>query len=171
MERHAAASCRRRGVGAAIEQVEGHVVLPLVAREVEGRHAVVVGVAHVGAGLNEQLHGVEPALLGRHVECRAVVCVTDVNGRAGVEEAAVIVREIRAKKGAIGYDAAKGEITDLVKAGIIDPAKVTRNALLNASSIAGLLLTTEALVCEIPEKKEKMGGPGGGMGGGDMDMY
>jgi len=89
----------------------------------------------------------------------------------GVEEAAVIVREIRAKKGAIGYDAAKGEITDLVKAGIIDPAKVTRNALLNASSIAGLLLTTEALVCEIPEKKEKGGGgPGGGMGG-DMDMY
>ncbi|PWB76794.1 MAG: chaperonin GroEL [Holophagae bacterium] len=88
----------------------------------------------------------------------------------GVEEAAVIVREIRAKKGAIGYDAAKGEITDLVKAGIIDPAKVTRNALLNASSIAGLLLTTEALVCEIPEKKEKAGGPGGGMGG-DMDMY
>jgi chaperonin GroEL len=88
----------------------------------------------------------------------------------GVEEAAVIVREIRAKKGAIGYDAAKGEITDLVKAGIIDPAKVTRNALLNASSIAGLLLTTEALVCEIPEKKERSGGPGGGMGG-DMDMY
>ncbi|HOC41653.1 MAG TPA: chaperonin GroEL [Thermoanaerobaculales bacterium] len=89
----------------------------------------------------------------------------------GLDEAAVIVREIRAKKGAVGFDAAKGEITDLVKAGVIDPAKVTRNALLNASSIAGLLLTTEALVCEIPEKKEKMGGPGGGMGGGDMDMY
>jgi chaperonin GroEL len=90
----------------------------------------------------------------------------------GLDEAAVIVREIRSKKGAVGYDAAKGEITDLVKAGVIDPAKVTKNALLNASSIAGLLLTTEALVCEIPEKKDK-GGPGGGMGGGmgDMDMY
>ena len=91
----------------------------------------------------------------------------------GLDEAAVIVREIRSKKGAVGYDAAKGEITDLVKAGVIDPAKVTKNALLNASSIAGLLLTTEALVCEIPERKDKGGPGGGGMGGGmgDMDMY
>jgi chaperonin GroEL len=82
----------------------------------------------------------------------------------GIDEAAVIVREIRSKKGAIGYDAQKGEITDLVKAGVIDPAKVTRNALLNASSIAGLLLTTEALVCEIPEEKKDSGMPSGGMG-------
>jgi chaperonin GroEL len=82
----------------------------------------------------------------------------------GIDEAAVIVREIRSKKGAIGYDAQKGEITDLVKAGVIDPAKVTRNALLNASSIAGLLLTTEALVCEIPEEKKDSGMPPGGMG-------
>jgi chaperonin GroEL len=92
----------------------------------------------------------------------------------GVEEAAVIVREIRAKGGNIGYDAAKGEIGDLVEAGVIDPAKVTKNALLNASSIAGLLITTEALVCEIPEEKPDMpAGPGGGMGGmGGMDgMY
>jgi chaperonin GroEL len=93
----------------------------------------------------------------------------------GMEEAAVIVREIRAKGGNIGYDAAKGEIGDLVEAGVIDPAKVTKNALLNASSIAGLLITTEALVCEIPEEKSDMpaGGPGGGMGGmGGMDgMY
>jgi chaperonin GroEL len=75
------------------------------------------------------------------------------------------VREIRSKKGAIGYDAQQGEITDLVKAGVIDPAKVTKNALLNASSIAGLLLTTEALVCEIPEEKKDSGmPPGGGMG-------
>jgi chaperonin GroEL len=82
----------------------------------------------------------------------------------GIDEAAVIVREIRSKKGAVGYDAQKGEITDLVKAGVIDPAKVTKNALLNASSIAGLLLTTEALVCEIPEEKKDGGMPGGGMG-------
>jgi chaperonin GroEL len=89
----------------------------------------------------------------------------------GVDEAAVIVREIRAKKGAVGYDAQAGEITDLVKAGVIDPAKVTKNALLNATSIAGLLLTTEALVCEIPEEKKDMPAmpPGGGMG--DMGMY
>ncbi len=83
----------------------------------------------------------------------------------GLDEAAVIVREIRAQGGSIGYDAAKGEITDLVAAGVIDPTKVTKNALQNAASIAGLLLTTEALVCEIPEeKKEAHGGGGGGMG-------
>jgi chaperonin GroEL len=86
---------------------------------------------------------------------------------AGVDEAAVIVREIRAKKGNQGYDASALEITDMIKAGIIDPAKVTKNALLNSSSIAGLLLTTEALVCEIPEEKKDAGMPGGmdGMGG------
>jgi len=82
----------------------------------------------------------------------------------GQEEAAVIVREIRSKKGPIGYDAAVGEITDLVKAGVIDPAKVTKSALLNASSIAGLLLTTEAMVSEIPEDKKDMPMPPGGMG-------
>jgi chaperonin GroEL len=84
----------------------------------------------------------------------------------GVEEAAVIVRELREKGGNIGYDAATGEITDMVKAGVIDPAKVTKNALLNASSIAGLLLTTEALVAEIPEEKKEVAmPPGGGMDG------
>jgi chaperonin GroEL len=73
---------------------------------------------------------------------------------AGIDEAAVITREIRSKKGAIGYDANAGQITDLVKAGIVDPAKVTKHALQNAGSIAGLLLTTEALVVEAPEKKK-----------------
>jgi chaperonin GroEL len=84
----------------------------------------------------------------------------------GIDEAAVIVREIRGKGNAIGYDAAAGEVTDMIKAGVIDPAKVTKNALLNASSIAGLLLTTEALVAEIPEeKREPAMPPGGGMDG------
>jgi len=83
----------------------------------------------------------------------------------GVEEAAVIVRELREKGGNIGYDASTGEITDMVKAGVIDPAKVTKNALLNASSISGLLLTTEALVAEIPEDKKEAAMPGGDMGG------
>jgi len=88
---------------------------------------------------------------------------------AGVEEAAVIVREIREKGGTMGYDAAKGEIVDMIKAGIIDPAKVTKNALLNAASISGLLLTTEAMVCDIPEEKPET--PAGG-GMGDMGgMY
>ncbi len=89
---------------------------------------------------------------------------------AGLDEAAVIVRDIRKKGGTIGYNAQTMVMEDLVVAGVIDPAKVTKNALLNAASIAGLMLTTEALVAEIPEeKKEPMGGgmPGGGMG----DMY
>jgi chaperonin GroEL len=89
---------------------------------------------------------------------------------AGVDEAAVIVREIRAKGGNIGYNAQTMKVEDLVAAGVIDPAKVTKNALQNASSIAGLLLTTEALVAEIPEEK-KEGPAGGGMPGGGMDMY
>ncbi len=83
---------------------------------------------------------------------------------AGIEEAAVIVREIRSKGGHTGYDAANNEIVDMIKAGIIDPAKVTKNALINSSSIAGLLLTTEAMVCEIPEEEKKEAAPGAGMG-------
>jgi chaperonin GroEL len=71
-----------------------------------------------------------------------------------------------------GFDAQGGEFKDLVKAGIIDPTKVVRTALQDAASVAGLLVTTEAMVAERPEKKPPMGGPpGGGMGGmGDMDF-
>ena len=65
---------------------------------------------------------------------------------------------------------ATGEYTDLVKAGVVDPTKVTRTALQNAASISGLLLTTEALVTELPEKEKPAGGPPGGMPGmGGMD--
>jgi chaperonin GroEL len=82
------------------------------------------------------------------------------------EEGSVIVRQLIAGEGANGYNAATGQMEDLIKAGVIDPAKVTKTALLNAASIAGLMLTTEALVSEIKEKDEKsMGAPGGGMGG------
>ena len=88
---------------------------------------------------------------------------------AGIDEAAVVVREIRAKGGNWGYNAQTMQLEDLVEAGVIDPAKVTKNALLNAASIAGLLLTTEALVAEIPEEKKE--GPGAGAHGGMGDMY
>ena len=82
---------------------------------------------------------------------------------AGGREGSVVVSEVKKLKGANGYDAAAGEYVDMVKAGIIDPTKVTRSALQNASSIAGLLLTTECMVTEIPEKKEKApAAPGGG---------
>jgi len=86
---------------------------------------------------------------------------------AGVE-GSVIVEKVKSGKPGIGYNALTGEIEDLVKAGIVDPAKVTRSAIQNAASIAGLVLTTEALVVEKPEpKKAAPSVPGGGMG--DMD--
>jgi chaperonin GroEL len=87
------------------------------------------------------------------------------------EEGSVVVRDLLSKNGATGFNAATGVIEDLVKAGVIDPAKVTKTALLNAASIAGLMLTTEALVTEIKEKDEKGGGAGAGMGGGMGGMY
>ncbi len=83
------------------------------------------------------------------------------------EEGSVIVRQLIAQDGPNGYNAATGQMEDLVKAGVIDPAKVAKTALLNAASIAGLMLTTEALIAEIKEKEEKApaGAGGGGMGG------
>ncbi|MDR2177819.1 MAG: chaperonin GroEL, partial [Treponema sp.] len=83
---------------------------------------------------------------------------------------AVIAEKAKNEKKGIGFDAAKMEWVDMVKAGIIDPAKVTRSALQNAASIASLLLTTECAITDIPEKKEAAPMPGGGMGGmGGMD--
>jgi chaperonin GroEL len=82
-------------------------------------------------------------------------------------EGALVVEEVKKRKGNEGYDVSTGEYTDLVKAGIVDPTKVTRTALQNAASIAGLLLTTEALVTEIPEKEKTPPMPPGGMGGMD----
>jgi chaperonin GroEL len=83
------------------------------------------------------------------------------------EEGSIVVAKVRDMKADEGYNAATDTYEDLVKAGVIDPAKVVRNALQNASSIASLLLTTEALVSEIPEDKKEapQGMPGGGMGG------
>jgi len=84
-------------------------------------------------------------------------------------EGAIIVQQVEKAKGANGFNAATGEMTDLVKAGVIDPAKVTRAALQNAASIASLLLTTEVLVADKPEPAPAMpmggGDPMGGMGG------
>ena len=86
---------------------------------------------------------------------------------AGVE-GSIVVQEVKSRKGAEGYNVATGEYVDLLKAGVVDPTKVTRSALHNASSIAGLLLTTEAVVTELPEK-EKAPAPAGGGHGGGMD--
>ena len=85
----------------------------------------------------------------------------NIADNAGME-GALVVQRVESESGAMGLNAATGEYVDLVKAGIIDPAKVTRAALQNAGSIAALVLTTECLVADKPEK----GGGGGGMGGG-----
>jgi chaperonin GroEL len=100
-------------------------------------------------------------------------------------DGAVVVNRVKQMKGKTdGYDADKDEYTDLVARGIIDPAKVVRIALQNAASVAGLLLTTSALITDIPKAEEEggghdhghdhgggMGGMGGGMGGmGGMGM-
>ena len=89
-----------------------------------------------------------------------------IANNAGVE-GSVIVEKVASMPKGQGYNALTGEFTDMLKAGIIDPAKVTRSALQNAASIAAMLLTTECLVAEIPEKKPPMAPPPGG--GMDMD--
>jgi chaperonin GroEL len=85
------------------------------------------------------------------------------------EDAAVVLNRVKEGKGAFGYDAAKGEFGDMLEAGILDPTKVTRLALQNAASVAGLLLTTEVMVAEAPKDEDHShAGPPGGMGGMDM---
>ena len=86
------------------------------------------------------------------------------------QEGALIVSEVKKRKGNEGYNVATGEYVDLVKAGVVDPTKVTRSALQNAASISGLLLTTECVITELPEKEKAPAMPPGGMGGmGGMD--
>jgi chaperonin GroEL len=89
------------------------------------------------------------------------------------QEGSIIVERIRNEKGAFGFNAATDAFEDLAKAGVIDPTKVVRTALQNAASVAGLLLTTEAMIADKPEEKDAGGGggmPGGGMPGGMPPM-
>jgi len=94
--------------------------------------------------------------------------IRQIAGNAGYEGAIVIEKILANKDPHVGFNAATVVYEDLVKAGVIDPTKVTRSALQNAASISALMLTTEAMICEIPEKKSAQMGPehGGGMGGG-----
>src|ERR687896_224308 len=85
------------------------------------------------------------------------------------EEPSVVLNKVKESKGNFGWNAATGEYGDMVEMGILDPTKVTRTALQNAASIAGLMITTEAMVAEMPKEEEKMM-PGGRPGMGDMDM-
>ena len=83
------------------------------------------------------------------------------------EEGALVVQEVLKSKGGMGYNVATGKFEDLIKAGVVDPTKVTRSALQNAASVAGLLLTTECMITDLPEPKQAPAAPGmdGGMGG------
>ncbi len=95
--------------------------------------------------------------------------IRQIAENAGLD-GAVIAEKAKEKKG-IGFDAAKMEWTDMIKAGIIDPAKVTRSALQNAASIASLLLTTECAICDLPEKNPQAMMPPAGADMGGMGMY
>ncbi|TLX22991.1 MULTISPECIES: chaperonin GroEL [Thermomonas] len=115
-------------------------------------------------GINEdQDHGIQIALRAMEAPLREIVT------NAG-DEPSVVLNRVAEGKGAFGYNAANGEFGDMIEFGILDPTKVTRTALQNAASIAGLMITTEAMVAELP-KKDEPAMPGGGMGGmGGMDF-
>ncbi|QDW66398.1 chaperonin GroEL [Luteimonas granuli] len=109
-------------------------------------------------GANEdQNHGIVIALRAMEAPLREIV------NNAG-EEPSVILNKVKDGKGNFGYNAANGEYGDMVEFGILDPTKVTRTALQNAASIAGLMITTEAMVAELPKKEEPAMGGAGGMG-------
>jgi chaperonin GroEL len=121
-----------------------------------------------------QLNDADEQVGVRIVERALEEPIRQIVGNAG-KEGSIIVERVRNNESTnFGYNARTDEYQDLVEAGVIDPTKVTRTALQNAASIAGLLLTTEAVVTEKPEPKGNAGGggmPGGGMGGGMGDMY
>ncbi len=116
-------------------------------------------------GVNEdQNHGIQIALRAMEAPLREIVT------NAG-DEPWVILNRVVEGSGAFGYNAANGEFGDMIEFGILDPTKVTRTALQNAASIAGLMITTEAMVAEAPKKDEPAMPAGGGMGGmGGMDF-
>jgi len=89
---------------------------------------------------------------------------------AGVD-GSVVLEKVRGEKGAFGYNAATGEYEDLLKAGVVDPAKVSRTALQNAASISSLILTTETIIADLPEEEKAMAMPAGGGMGGMGGMY
>ena len=136
-------------------------------------------VAGGGAALLYAIRAIEKVRLQNDDQRRGVDIVRkaleapirQIAENAGVDGSVVVGRLMDQKETNFGYDAQKGEYGDLVKAGIVDPTKVVRIALESAVSVAGLLITTEAMIADKPEKKAPAGNAGGGMGGmGDMDF-
>ncbi len=109
----------------------------------------------------------EDERIGRDIVKRVLECPTRELARKAGVEGSVIVEEVKRRSGNEGYNVTTGQYEDLVKAGVVDPKKVSRSALQNAASIAGLLLTTECLVTEVKEKEKAKTPPGGG--GEDRD--
>jgi chaperonin GroEL len=135
-----------------------------------GGVALIRAISAIGSlkGANEdQNHGITIALRAMEAPLREIVT------NCG-EEPSVVLNNVKQGTGSYGYNAATGEYGDMIAMGILDPTKVTRTALQNAASIAGLMITTEAMVAEAPKKDEPTGGGhggGGGMGGmGGMDF-
>ncbi|EAR19770.1 chaperonin GroEL [Synechococcus sp. W2B2] len=127
-------------------------------------------LAHLAPALEQwassTLSGEE--LIGANIVAAALTApLMRIAENAGVN-GAVVAENVKAKSFNEGYNAANGEYVDMLAAGIVDPAKVTRSGLQNAASIAGMVLTTECIVADLPEKKEAAPA-GGGMGGGDFD--
>ena len=112
----------------------------------------------------DQNHGIVIARRAREAPLREIVT------NCG-EEPSVVLNNVKSGTGNYGYNAQTGEFGDMIEMGILDPTKVTRTALQNAASIAGLMITTEAMVAEQPKKDEPAMPGGGGMGGmGGMDF-
>jgi chaperonin GroEL len=128
-------------------------------------------LAHLSPSLEEwaqgNLSGEE--LIGAMIVARALAAPLKRIAENAGQNGAVIAERVKEKEFNVGYDAAKGEFVDMFSAGIVDPAKVTRSAMQNAASIAGMVLTTECIVVDKPEPKDAAGaGAGAGMGG-DFD--
>ncbi len=127
-------------------------------------------LAHLAPTLEQwassSLEGEE--LIGANIVAAALTApLMRIAENAGVN-GAVVAENVKAKTFNDGYNAANGDYVDMLAAGIVDPAKLTRSGLQNAASIAGMVLTTECIVADLPEKKEAAPA-GGGMGGGDFD--
>lgn len=128
-------------------------------------------MASPGAGVGEAFDKIDltgdEATGANIVRIAAEAPLKQIAINAGLE-GGVVSEKVRNLEAGHGLNAATGEYVDMIAAGIIDPAKVTRSALQNAASIAALFLTTEAVVADKPEKAAPMGDPSGGMGGMDF---
>jgi chaperonin GroEL len=127
-------------------------------------------LAHLAPALEEWANGnlSGEELIGANIVAAALTApLMRIAENAGAN-GAVVAENVKSRSISEGYNAATGDYVDMLAAGIVDPAKVTRSGLQNAASIAGMVLTTECIVADLPEKKDAAPA-GGGMGGGDFD--